>query len=52
MDNTMARDLCLIAAAAAGVVPIDTIAADINDLEGLKAESIAAPALSGGYQAD
>ena len=29
-------------AAAAGVVPIDTIAADINDLEGLKAESIAA----------
>src|SRR5262247_3453826 len=38
----LARDLCLIAAAAAGVVPIDTIAADINDLEGLKAESIAA----------
>ena len=38
----LARDLCLIAAAAAGVVPIDTIAADINDLEALKAESIAA----------
>ena len=38
----LARDLCLIAAAAAGVVAIDTIAADINDLEALKAESIAA----------
>ena len=38
----MARDLCLIAAAAAGVVAIDTIATDIDDLEGLKAESIAA----------
>lgn len=38
----LARDLCLIAAAAAGVVPIDTIAADINDLDALKAESIAA----------
>jgi citrate lyase subunit beta/citryl-CoA lyase len=38
----LARDLCLIAAAAAGVVPVDTIAADINDLEALKAESIAA----------
>ena len=37
----LARDLCLIAAAAAGVVAIDTIAADINDLEALKAESIA-----------
>ena len=38
----LARDLCLIAAAAAGVVPIDTIAADIDDLDALKAESIAA----------
>jgi citrate lyase subunit beta/citryl-CoA lyase len=38
----LARDLCLVAAAAAGVVAIDTIAADINDLEGLKAEAIAA----------
>ena len=38
----LARDLCLIAAAAAGVVPIDTIATDINDLDALKAESIAA----------
>src|SRR3954471_16959454 len=38
----LARDLCLIAAAAAGVVPIDTIDADINDLDALKAESIAA----------
>ena len=38
----LARDLCLIAAAAAGVVAIDTIATDIDDLEGLKAESIAA----------
>src|SRR5262245_2380983 len=38
----LARDLCLVAAAAAGVVPIDTIAADINDLDALKAESIAA----------
>jgi citrate lyase subunit beta / citryl-CoA lyase len=38
----LARDLCLIAAAAAGVVPIDTIAAEIDDLDTLKAESIAA----------
>src|SRR6201988_1678270 len=38
----LARDLCLIGAAAAGVVPIDTIAADINDLDALKAESITA----------
>jgi citrate lyase subunit beta / citryl-CoA lyase len=38
----LARDLCLIAAAAAGVVAIDTIATDIDDLDGLKAESIAA----------
>lgn len=38
----LARDLCLIAAAAAGVVAIDTIATDIDDLETLEAESIAA----------
>jgi citrate lyase subunit beta/citryl-CoA lyase len=37
----LARDLCLIAAAAAGVVAIDTIATDIDDLDALKAESIA-----------
>ena len=38
----LARDLCLIGAVAAGVVPIDTIYADIDDLEGLKEEAIAA----------
>lgn len=38
----LARDLCLIAAAAAGVVAIDTIATDIDDLEALEVESIAA----------
>jgi len=38
----LARDLCLIAAAAAGVVAIDTIATDIDDLDALRAESIAA----------
>jgi citrate lyase subunit beta/citryl-CoA lyase len=38
----LARDLCLIAAAAAGVVAIDTIATDINDLEALREESTAA----------
>ncbi|MEN3347417.1 MAG: citrate lyase subunit beta / citryl-CoA lyase, partial [Bradyrhizobium sp.] len=38
----LARDLCLIGAAAAGVVAIDTIATDINDLEALKAEAVAA----------
>src|SRR3954464_14778010 len=38
----LARDLCLISAAAAGVVAIDTIATDINDLDGLREESIAA----------
>ena len=38
----LARDLCLIAAAAAGVVAIDTIATDINDLEALREEAIAA----------
>src|SRR6266850_4202504 len=38
----LARDLCLISAAAAGVVAIDTIVTDINDLDALRAESIAA----------
>src|SRR5262245_1299926 len=38
----LAGVLCLVAEAAAGAVPIDTIAADINDLDALKAESIAA----------
>jgi citrate lyase subunit beta/citryl-CoA lyase len=38
----LARDLCLIGAAAAGVVAIDTIATDINDIEALRQESIAA----------
>src|SRR4030095_7088193 len=38
----LARDLCLISAAAAGVVAIDTIATDINDLDALRQESIAA----------
>jgi len=38
----LARDLCLIAATAAGVVAIDTIATDINDLDALREESIAA----------
>ena len=32
----LARDLCLISAAAAGVVAIDTIATDIDDLAALK----------------
>ena len=38
----LARDLCLIGAAAAAVVAIDTIATDINDLDALKTEAIAA----------
>ena len=38
----LARDLCLIGAAAAGVIAIDTIATDINDLDALRAEAIAA----------
>ena len=38
----LARDLCLIAAAAAGVVAIDTIATDIDDLAALETESTAA----------
>src|SRR5438128_7189689 len=38
----LARDLCLISAAAAGVVAIDTIATDIDDLVALKEEANAA----------
>jgi len=38
----LARDLCLISAAAAGVVAIDTIATDIDDLVALRDEAIAA----------
>src|SRR3954469_14566435 len=38
----LARDLCLISAPAAGVVAIDTIATDIDDLAALKQEAIAA----------
>jgi citrate lyase subunit beta/citryl-CoA lyase len=38
----LARDLCLISAAAAGVVAIDTIATDIDNLAALKDETIAA----------
>jgi citrate lyase subunit beta/citryl-CoA lyase len=38
----LARDLCLISAASIGVVAIDTIAADIDDLVALKEETIAA----------
>jgi citrate lyase subunit beta / citryl-CoA lyase len=38
----LARDLCLISAAAAGVVAVDTIATDIDDLEALRQEAIAA----------
>jgi citrate lyase subunit beta/citryl-CoA lyase len=38
----LARDLCLIASGAAGVIAIDTIYADIDDLGGLKEEALAA----------
>jgi citrate lyase subunit beta/citryl-CoA lyase len=38
----LARDLCLLAAAAAGVHAIDTVYTDIPDLEGLAAEAGAA----------
>src|SRR5436305_8263480 len=38
----LARDLCLISAAAAGVVAIDTIATDIDDLAALEEQAIAA----------
>ncbi len=38
----LARDLCLMAAAAAGVMAIDTVYTDIDDLEGLSLEAAAA----------
>lgn len=38
----LARDMCLMAAAAAGVVAIDTVYTDIDDLEGLRLEAEAA----------
>ncbi|MGA2045784.1 MAG: aldolase/citrate lyase family protein [Roseiarcus sp.] len=38
----LARDLTLLAAAAAGVTPIDAAFADVGDLAGLRAESLAA----------
>ena len=38
----LSRSLCLLAAAAAGVVAIDTIYTDFRDPEGLKAEALAA----------
>ena len=42
VEPMLARDLCLISAAAIGVVAIDTIATDIDDLVALKEEAIAA----------
>ncbi|MFZ5735238.1 MAG: HpcH/HpaI aldolase/citrate lyase family protein [Pseudomonadota bacterium] len=38
----LARNLCLISAVAAGVVPIDTIYADLDNLAGLEEEAIEA----------
>lgn len=38
----LARNLCLAAAAAAGVVPVDTVYVDIDDLDGLREETLAA----------
>ena len=38
----LARDLCLMAAAAAGVMPIDTVYVDIANLDGLRREADAA----------
>jgi citrate lyase subunit beta/citryl-CoA lyase len=38
----LARDLCLIASGAAGVIAVDTIYADIDNLDGLKEEALAA----------
>ncbi|WP_306249864.1 CoA ester lyase [Parvularcula sp. IMCC14364] len=35
----LARNLCLLAARAAGVTPIDTVYADFRDLEGLKGQT-------------
>jgi citrate lyase subunit beta/citryl-CoA lyase len=39
---TLARDLCLMAAAAAAVLAIDTVYVDIDDIEGLRLEAAAA----------
>lgn len=39
---SLARNLCLISAVAAGVVAIDTVYTDIDNLDGLKEEAIAA----------
>ncbi|MDB5945045.1 MAG: CoA ester lyase, partial [Ramlibacter sp.] len=36
----LARDLCLLAATAAGVVPVDTVYTDFRDLEGLTQETM------------
>jgi len=38
----LARNLCLAAAASAGVAPVDTVYVDIDDLEGLRLETLAA----------
>ncbi len=38
----LARNLCLAAAASAGVVPVDTVYVDIEDLDGLREETLAA----------
>lgn len=38
----LARDLCLMGAAAAGLVAVDTVFTDIDDLAALEAESLAA----------
>lgn len=38
----LARNLCLAAAAAAGVVPVDTVYVDIDNLDGLRDETLAA----------
>lgn len=38
----LARNLCLAGAAAAGVDPVDTVHVDIEDLDGLRAETLAA----------
>jgi citrate lyase subunit beta/citryl-CoA lyase len=45
----LARDLTVLAATAAGVAAIDTAFADVRDLEGLRAEALAA--LSDGFSA-
>lgn len=38
----LARNLCLAGAAAAGVDPVDTVYVDIEDLDGLRSETLAA----------